>query len=171
MDISKLHPLHPLLRLNKRLMMVRKHNNIAVFPVSYKACSVAVRQSVSGVCVVYRLIRLSRRRISIHSILSQFYMADQYCPVHLLSLPADTGRPVQLVECIKRARHDNLPVSPAWLAGCSQSAIETTTKSELTINPQQPCLCLGCQNPGTIQIAIFKHNNKVYQSYRNLLVM
>lgn len=36
---------YSLLGLNKKLMMDRKHNNIAVFPVSYKACSVTARES------------------------------------------------------------------------------------------------------------------------------
>lgn len=40
-------------------------------------------QSVSGVCRVYRQIYISRTRISIHSVHSQVYMAEQYCPVCL----------------------------------------------------------------------------------------
>lgn len=37
---------------NKKLMMDRKHNNISVFPVSYKACSVTSRQPVGVNCPV-----------------------------------------------------------------------------------------------------------------------
>lgn len=128
-----------LLSLNKRLMTDRKGNNIAVFPVSYKACSVTARVSVSVwiqsvnqsfsklvsqsvllvclfVCVVYRLIPISRTRISIQS-------STWVARIVLFSswaFPADTGHSVQLVRC--------LPVSPAWQTGCSQSSL-TTTKS------------------------------------------
>ncbi len=61
-------------------------------------------------------------------------------------------------------RDDNLPVSPA----CALSNRDDNNNKEWAHHPpEQPCLHLGCQNLWTIKIAIFKHNNKVYQSYRN----
>lgn len=125
-------------------------------------------QSVSQcACVcVYRLIYVSTTRISIHSVHSQLYMDDQYCPV----LPPSSYQQVSSTgETLDNHRHDNLQVSSGWETGCLQRALRKGDNDELCAHhlPYQPCLCLGCQNLWTIKIATFRHKNKVDRSYRN----
>lgn len=144
------------------LCFLSRTKHVLLQPDSLSVCgfsqwiSHSQNQSVSSVYVVYRLIWVSTRTsiYSVHSQLTSTVLSTSWASQQIPDIT--TSQSVQLVKCIRQ---------PQTWQTAGQSSL--TNKALSKRGHQQLCFCLGCQNLWTIKIAIFKHNNKEYQSYWN----